>query len=160
VTRAVGARTIECALDIPAPAAWLFDLTQDYTRRLDWDPYLSKAELNGERAGVGVRAWCVSRLPPWGMETVYVTFQRPHVVAIRMTKGPSVLRMFAGSWRFEARGVLTRVTFRYRFETRPALLAPVAERLFSWDMAKRLSGLRAYTLRHAPRSVASSEHPA
>jgi ribosome-associated toxin RatA of RatAB toxin-antitoxin module len=152
VTRAAGARTIESALDIPASATWLFDLTQDYARRLDWDPFLSKAELHGERAGVGVRAWCVSKLPPWGMETEYVTFQRPDVVAIKMTRGPRVLRMFAGSWRFAARGALTRVTFRYRFETRPALLAPVAARAFAWDTAKRLAGLRAYALRHAPRS--------
>jgi ribosome-associated toxin RatA of RatAB toxin-antitoxin module len=148
-----GARTIERAIDIPAPVEWLFDLTQDYARRLDWDPFLVKAELHGEHADVGVRAWCVSRLPRWGMETEYVTFQRPKVVAVKMTKGPPILRMFAGSWRFEARGQLTRVTFRYRFETRPAFLAPLAERAFTWDTGKRLAGLRAYALRHAPRNT-------
>jgi len=152
MTRASGARTIEREIDIPASAEWLFDLTQDYSRRLAWDPFLSKAELHGTEAGVGVRAWCVSKIPPWGMETEYVTFHRPDVVAIKMTKGPRILKMFAGSWRFEAKDKLTRVIFRYRFETRPSLLAPIAEVAFSRDMKKRLEGLRAYAAKHAPRS--------
>jgi ribosome-associated toxin RatA of RatAB toxin-antitoxin module len=152
MTRASGARTVERALDIPASPTWLFDLTQDYSKRLDWDPFLSKAELYGKEAGVGIRAWCVSKMPPMGMETEYVTFHRPDVVAIKMTKGPRILRMFAGSWRFDARGNDTRVTFRYRFETRPSLLAPLAERAFARDMEKRLEGLRAYARKHAPRS--------
>ena len=147
-----GGRTVERAIDIRAPATWLFDLTQDYTRRLDWDPFLSKAELYGEHADVGVRAWCVSKVPPWGMETEYVTFQRPKVVAIKMTKGPPILRMFAGSWRFDEHDGVTTVRFKYRFETRPALLAPVAERAFKWDTKKRLAGLRDYAHRHAPRT--------
>ncbi len=155
MTTARGARTIERSIDIPAPATWLFDLTQDYSRRLDWDPYLVKAELHGEQAAVGVRAWCVSKLPRWGMETEYVSFDRPHVVAIKMTKGPKILRMFAGSWRFDESGSSTRVTFKYRFETRPALLAPVTELAFARDMVKRLAGLRAYAIRHAPRSSAA-----
>jgi ribosome-associated toxin RatA of RatAB toxin-antitoxin module len=148
MTRASGARTIEREIDIPASPEWLFDLTQDYGKRLDWDPFLSKAELHGKEAGVGVRAWCVSKLPPMGMETEYVTFHRPDVVAIKMTKGPRILRMFAGSWRFEPKGSMTRVIFRYRFETRPSLLARVAEIAFARDMTKRLEGLRAYAQKH------------
>ncbi len=151
MTHAPGARTIERAIEIDAPATWLFDLTQDYNRRLDWDPYLVKAELHGDQAGVGVRAWCVSRYPRWGMETEYVTYDRPKVVAIKMTKGPRMLAMFAGSWRFADRGGATRVTFRYRFETRSALLAPLTARVFAWDIGRRLAGLRAYALRHAPK---------
>ena len=153
MTRAPGAHTVERALDIAAPAEWLFDLTQDYARRLDWDPFLVEATLRGgSTAGVGVRAWCVSKFPRWGMETEYVTFTRPTVVAIQMTSGPRVLKRFAGSWRFTARSpVLTTVTFRYRFETSPALVAPIAARMFTWDIGKRLAGLRDYATRHAPR---------
>lgn len=167
-----GARTIERALDIEASATWLFDLTQDYTRRLDWDPFLVVAELRPPpkakpasqtapeaelRAGVGMRAWCVSRFPRWGMETEYVTFKRPDVVAIKMTQGPRMLSKFAGSWRFDERDGATTVTFRYHFETSPALLAPFAVRLFAWDMAKRLEGLRAYAdLERAVTELAAS----
>ena len=76
MSKSPGARTIERSIDIAAPASWLFDLTQDYKRRLDWDPYLVKAELHGDHAAVWVRAWCVSKYPRWGMETEYVTFER------------------------------------------------------------------------------------
>lgn len=140
-------RTIERALDIAAPATWLFDLTQDYNKRLDWDPFLVEATLRADTAGVGARAWCVSRFPRWGMETEYVTFKRPNVVAIKMTQGPRMLTKFAGSWRFDPIDDATRVTFRYHFETSPAALAPFAARVFAWDMQKRLEGLRAYAAR-------------
>lgn len=155
MSNARGARTIERSIEIPAPATWLFDLTQDYTRRLDWDPYLVKAELRGDKAGVGVRAWCVAKFPRMGMETEYVTFERPKVVAIKMTKGPKIIRMFAGSWRFDEQAGTTRVTFKYRFDTRPALLAPVTEYAFAKDMEKRLAGLRAYAISHGPKSSSS-----
>ena len=65
--------TLEHSVEIAAPAADLFALTQDYGRRLEWDPFLRSAELLGgvTGPGVGVRAYCVahSRL---GMETEFV----------------------------------------------------------------------------------------
>jgi hypothetical protein len=62
--------TFEHSLLIHGDRAALFALTQDYQRRLTWDPFLSEARLLGGavRAAVGVRAWCVA----WhglGMET-------------------------------------------------------------------------------------------
>src|SRR5581483_7217601 len=94
--------TFEAAIDIHASADALFDLTQDYARRLDWDPFLKEARLVDRAAvpAVGVRAWCVARTG-LGMETEYVSFRRPHVVAVKMTRGPRILKSFAGSWRFK-----------------------------------------------------------
>ena len=139
-------RTVERWLDIAAPREWLFDLTQDYSLRLVWDPYLVEATLLGEKPGVGVRAWCVSKFPRWGMETEYVSFARPHTVAIKMTSGPRLLHRFAGSWRFDEQAAATRVTFRYRFEC-AAWLAPFASLVFERDMEQRLRGLRDYAVR-------------
>jgi hypothetical protein len=50
--------TFEQSVVIAASPAELFALTQDYARRLEWDPFLKSAELlNGATAaGVGVRA--------------------------------------------------------------------------------------------------------
>lgn len=62
----------------------LFALTQDYARRLEWDPFLRSAEFVGgaAEAGLGVRAYCVAhnRL---GMETEYVSFTPPKVAAVK-----------------------------------------------------------------------------
>lgn len=61
---------IRRSIEIAAGAEILFDLTQDSTRRLDWDPFLREARLLGgaEGPGVGARAWCVGR-SGIGMET-------------------------------------------------------------------------------------------
>ena len=110
---------------IAAEPRVLFELTQDYARRLDWDPFLKEARLVGgaERAGLGVRAWCVAR-NGLGMETEYVSFNPPSVCAVVMTEGPWIFRSFSGSWRFDPIGPgLTRVTFAYSLVGRPAFLS-------------------------------------
>ena len=140
--------TVETSLVIRAGRAALFDLTQDYGRRLRWDPFLKEARLLGGagRAAAGVRAWCVA----WhglGMETEYVTFSPPAVVAVRMTRGPALLKAFAASWRFDEAGAgATRVTFKYHFKARPRwfsrLIEPVLDVLFRRDARMRLNGLK------------------
>ena len=137
-----------CSIEIKAAQSTLFALTQDYSRRLEWDPYLKEAKLVGEarEAGVGVKAWCVAR-SGIGMETATISFKPPQVVAIQMTRGPWLLQRFAGSWEFEALdSQQTRVTFRYNVLARPAWLRPHAHPLlkmvFARDMRQRLIALQ------------------
>lgn len=53
------------------------------------------------------------------METQYVSFNRPKVTAIKMTKGPYMFKEFAASWTFkEERIGMTKVTFVYSFSLR------------------------------------------
>jgi hypothetical protein len=142
--------TLECAIDIRADQSALFRLTQDYDRRLAWDPFLKEARLVGgaRQAGPGVRAWCVAH-SGLGMETEYVSFREPDVVAVKMTKGPALLANFAGSWRFRPTpDGLTRVIFRYNLAARPRWLRfaldPVLSQVFAHDVAKRLTALKSY----------------
>src|SRR5262245_51877758 len=111
---------ITCSVVIAAPAADLFTLSQDYHRRLRWDLFLREARLldGAQSAAVGVRAWCVAH-NGLGMETTYVSFQPPTVVAVKMTRGPRIISSFAGSWRFteqpsRAGPIHTQVVFRYQ----------------------------------------------
>src|SRR5262249_15826212 len=95
----------------------VFALTQDYSRRLSSDPFLRRAELIGGAVapGIGVRAWCFAR---WGlsMETEYVSFAPPRLVAVKMTRGPSLVESFGGAWEFSPAGSgETKVAFRYQF---------------------------------------------
>ena len=133
---------------VHSDAARVFALTQDYARRLTWDPFLRSAELVGGAVapGVGVRAWCVARLG-LGMETEYVSFAPPRIAAVKMTRGPWVLESFGGAWEFRADGnAATTVSFRYQFRTRPRWLAwliePLARRWFSWETRKRVIALQ------------------
>src|SRR5262245_43940778 len=125
----------------------VFAITQDYEHRLAWDPFLRRAQLlDGARApGVGVRAWCEAR---WGlgMETEYVSYSPPRVVAVKMTRGPWPLRSFGGAWEFApVEAARTKVTFRYQFRVRPGWLAwalePIARRWFSRETRLRVVAL-------------------
>ncbi len=140
--------TFDDSILIDAEAAALFRLSQDYNRRLEWDPFLRSASLVGgaTEAAVGVRAVCVDRKGT-AMETEYVSFNPPRAVAIKMTRGPWFLESFAGSWRFEeVKPGQTRVGFCYSLSAWPGwlswLMNPVLERVFARDTRRRLTALK------------------
>jgi ribosome-associated toxin RatA of RatAB toxin-antitoxin module len=152
--------TFEHAVLIRAPAAALFALTQDYARRLEWDPFLRSAELLGgaTEAGVGVRANCVAR-SGLAMETEYVSFNLPTTTAVKMTRGPWFLESFAGAWHFEeAAPGETRVRFRYHVSARPHWLAPLLTPVLAWvfarDTRQRLAALKQAVEERGLRSAA------
>ncbi len=98
----------------------VFDFTQDYSKRLQWDTFLIQADLLGgaTHADKGVQAYCVSK-NRLGMTTEYITFQRPRGTAIKMTQGPFLFKEFLGSWRFrQVAENSTEVTFLYSFTLR------------------------------------------
>lgn len=150
-------RSLEATIDVEASPEAVFDLIHDYARRLEWDPFLKEACLldGAADAGLGITARCTARNGFGGlaMEARYVSFDRPRVAAVQMTKGPSVLETFAASLRQDgvAPGI-TRVTYRFNFATRPrwlrALLDPIAAALFLREVRHRLRALK----RHLERS--------
>lgn len=98
----------------------VFDYTQDYNNRLKWDVFLKRAELieGATQAGKGAKAYCVAK-NGLGMVTEYVSFNRPKVAAIKMTKGPFMFQSFVGSWTFREIGNMqTEVVFVYSFQLR------------------------------------------
>lgn len=118
---------IEESITIEEVPELVFDYTQDYNKRLSWDTFLRKADLmNGvTKAEKGVQAYCVAR-NGLSMVTEYLTFNRPEVTAIKMTKGPFLFKSFLGSWRFKLQGPRrTEVIFLYSFTLRfPFALMP------------------------------------
>lgn len=98
----------------------VFDFTQDYDKRLEWDTFLKKADLieGATEADKGVKALCVAK-NGIGMVTEYVSFNRPKVTAVKMTKGPFMFKTFLGSWTFkELQPKQTEVIFLYSFSLR------------------------------------------
>src|SRR5262249_28265115 len=119
--------TFENSIMIDAPAEDLFALTQDYSRRLEWDCFLKAAYLldGAPRAGLGVRANCVAR-SGLAMETEYISFDPPEVTAVKMTRGPWFIESFAGSGGFhEENQGEERVYFKYSVAARATMLAPL-----------------------------------
>ena len=129
----------------------VFDFTQDYDNRLRWDTFLKRADLmNGAgKAGKGVKAYCVAR-NGLAMVTEYITFNRPEVTAIKMTKGPFMFNSFLGSWRFRLKSAgKTEVIFLYSFTLRfPfVLLSGLIKRNLHKNVRQRLIDLK-YNIEH------------
>ncbi|MCB1044071.1 MAG: SRPBCC family protein [Acidobacteria bacterium] len=148
-------KTIRHQIEIMQSQQVVFDATQDYSRRLDWDPYLAEAYLlNGKtRADVGVDAFCRNR---WGtaMITRYITFDRPRVAAIEMVNGPFLLKRFCGAWNVKAmndQSCLLVFTYHFVLKGSPwsALLLPVVVHMFSREMKKRLLAIKHHLERTA-----------
>lgn len=135
------------AIQIACPAEQVFDYTQDYGQRLVWDTFLREAVLldGATEAGQGVRSWCVSK-HGIGLETEYVSFRRPTVAAIRLTRPMSIFSAFAGSWRFEPLGPgLTNTIFTYSFALRFPLapFGPLVRFVLAANVRGRLRDLKA-----------------
>lgn len=142
---------------IPAPSGVVFDLLHDYTRRLEWDTLLQAAYLeDGARvAAKGVTAVCVGRksLGSIALKTVYVTFERPTLAAVKMVNRPPFFESWAASIRHEDVSAHdSRLTYKFHFISRPRFLRfvldPVLKRLFIWETRKRFRALKAFFTPH------------
>ena len=142
---------------IPAPSSVVFDLLHDYARRLEWDTLLQAAYLEGgaKAAAKGVTAVCVGRksLGSIALKTVYVTFERPTLAAVRMVNAPLFFESWAASIRHDDLSAHeSRLTYKFQFTTRPRVLRfildPLIERLFAWETRKRLQALKAFFKDH------------
>ncbi len=123
----------------------IFDYTQDYGNRLQWDTFLKRADLvdGATAAGKGVKSYCVAK-NGIGMETVYVSFNRPRATAVQMTRGPYLFKTFQGSWTFKAGAGVTEVIFLYSFTLRfPFSLAGfLVRRILQRNVRQRLVDLK------------------
>jgi hypothetical protein len=141
---------------MPAPSTVVFDVLHDYQRRLEWDTLLRAAYLEGNHAcaGKGVTAVCVGRRSLGGLalRTVYVTFQRPTLAAVKMVNAPAFFGEWAASIHHEDLSAHeSRITYKFHFSAKPRLLRfvlePLMETIFVWETRKRLRALRTYLAR-------------
>lgn len=134
---------------VPASCEVAFDVVHDYERRLQWDSLLRDAfVVGGGRAGVGAVAVCTGKRAVGGLriETVYVSFQRGVVAAVKMVNQPALFLTWAASIRHDAvEGGHSRVTYTYSFKARPRWLAfalePVLAVIFRIETRRRLRAL-------------------
>ncbi len=141
---------------IPAPSSAVFDLIHDYARRLEWDTLLRAAYLaDGHTVtGKGATSVCVGRKSLGGiaLKTVYVTFDRPTLAAVKMVNSPAFFQSWAASIHHEdISDHESRITYKFHFTTKPRflqfILDPIIERVFLWETKKRLQALRAFFAR-------------
>jgi hypothetical protein len=135
---------LEFSLPIAAPIQMVYDISQDYGVRYEWDPFPDSIQTLPDqtiyiRSKLGMEMW-----------VRMVQNKRPYRAAMKMIRGPWFLEKFAGSWLFHPTGDSDSciVTFRYLLITKPKLFRSVsggiARLYFAWVIRKRLSGLKAY----------------
>ena len=138
---------------IPAPSAAVFDLLHDYERRLEWDTLLQAAYLDDgfTAAAKGATAVCVGRRSLGGiaLKTVYVTFERPKVAAVKMVNPPPFFATWAASIRHEDRADgHSAITYTFNFTAKlrwcRAVLEPLMRLVFIWETRRRLRALAAH----------------
>lgn len=141
---------------MPASSTVVFDLLHDYSRRLEWDTLLQAAYLDDGHtaAGLGVISTCKGRKSLGGiaLKTIYVTFQRPTLTAVKMVNTPPLFQSWAASIRHEDISPHTsRITYKFHFKSRPDflqwMLDPIMQRIFLWETRRRLRALKAYLSR-------------
>lgn len=146
-----------------APSREVFDLIHDYDRRLEWDTLLRAAYLDDghTEASRGATSVCVGKwyLGSIALKTVYVTFDRPKVAAVKMVNRPPFFDSWAASLRHEDLGEnRSRVTYTFHFTAKPPFLRPVLDPLmglvFKLEVKKRLRALKSHFER---RSVPKRE---
>lgn len=136
--------------EMPASCEAVFDLVHDYPRRLEWDTLLREAFVEGGGAAArGAVAVCRGRWLVGGLtvRTVYVSFTRGEVAAVKMVDRSALFERWAASIRHEPLGELrSRIVYTYNFRARPRLLAfvlePILALVFRWETRKRLRALR------------------
>lgn len=136
--------------ELPATCEAAFDLVHDYERRLSWDTLLSQAYVEGGgAAGEGKVAVCSGRWFIGGLtlRTVYVSFERGEVAAVKMLDRAPFFDRWAASIRHEPAGEgKSLITYTYNFRARPRLLAfvlePILALVFRWETRRRLQALR------------------
>jgi hypothetical protein len=137
--RSTGPKVIEATTET------LFTFTQDYSIRLNWDPFPeSYSFMNGDKVERGLHLNVVDKAGR-SMVVEYVSYKPPLVASIRMISGPWYIKRFAGSWSFKKLdGNRTRVIFKYNIVSYPAFIGPLVCYIFRQNTNKRLSSLKAY----------------
>src|SRR5580765_1280920 len=110
---------------IAAPSTRVFDFVHDYTRRLEWDTLLREAYLDDgfQSAEKGATSVCKGRWMLGGiaLNTVYVSYDRPRVAAVKMVNRPPFFESWAASIRHQdLSSNESRITYTFQFTSRPS----------------------------------------
>ena len=87
---------------INAPIEVVYQVSQDYSVRYEWDSFPEKITLFNGAKNIE-KGVCVSVVAKNGlnMEVEFVQIMPPTTAAITMKNGPIVLQAFSGSWVFK-----------------------------------------------------------
>ena len=136
---------IECTKEIRVSKECLFDITQDYSIRMAWDPFPeSYSFLNGSKLERGLQLKVTDKTGR-SMTVEYVSFRPPLVASVKMIDGPWYIKSFAGSWSFRKLSENRTVAiFKYNIVGYPKIIGNIVRFVFKRNVQKRLLALKQY----------------
>ncbi len=141
---------IEYQLDINAPIECVYQVSQDYSVRYEWDPF-PESILFLQGATAIEKGTCVSVTAKNGlhMKVEFVQVLSPTTTAIVMRSGPRILKKFSGSWLFKSISPSeTQAKFVYAIKAKgwsiPFISEPIVKWYFTRVVKLRLNGLKRY----------------
>lgn len=142
--------SIEQQLAINCSLEKVYEISKDYSVRYDWDPFPESIEfIDGAtevKVGARVSVIAKSRLR---MIVEFIQISPPHVAAVKMIKGPFILKSFSGSWIFKPLpNDTTLVIFKYNLKAKKWAIPLITNKLLNWyfsaKVKARLFGLARY----------------
>lgn len=142
--------TVKESVFIAAPPERVWDYTQDWTRRTEWDPAIVAAEvLPGEERVVRVKA-----LGGGGFLIRYKLNDRPVRTSLAMTDSTSrLITGGGGSWAYEAKEGGTVFSQQNTLAIGSRLFAWI----FGWSVRRQLRRLTRKALANAKRIIEKAE---
>ncbi len=141
---------IEQKLAINCSLEKVYEISQDYSIRYDWDPFPESIKfIDGAteiKVGARVSVLSKSRLK---MIVEFIQISPPHVAAVKMIKGPLILKSFSGSWIFKPLpGDTTLAIFKYNLKANQWAIPLITNKFlnfyFNAKVKARLVGLARY----------------
>ena len=141
---------LEFHTEIHATLEKVYEISQDYAQRYEWDPFPEKIEfLNGAtEVALGVKVNVIAKS---GLKMIvqFIQVKPPELAAIKMIEGPKVLKVFAGNWLFKPLpNGNTKASFKYTIQAQNWFLPVVSNKIMAWYFGRhvqtRLEGLKRY----------------
>lgn len=137
-------------VEISSTREKVYEISQNYSQRYDWDPFPETIEFldDATTVEIGNRVKIVAK-SGFKMEVEFVQVSPPEVTAIKIVKGPLILKIFAGSWLFKTLpNGNTKAIFKYTIKTKNWAFPFISDRLINLYFGKhvkaRLDGLKQY----------------
>jgi len=142
--------TTSYSIEIRCPIDKVYEVSQDYSVRYEWDPFPERIDMldGASEVAVGERVKIIAKS---GLKMVveFIQVNPPHVAAIKMVEGPFFLDVFAGSWVFKTLdNGNTQAVFKYSIRAKSWMLPSITNKIILWyfkgQVKSRLESLASY----------------
>ena len=138
-------KEVSSEIEINKERHWLFEYTQDFSKRIKWDKQTRKIEFIGQESELkkGSLVYTES-IEGIGMETEYLIFKKPEKISIKMINKSKVFKAFTGKWEYlklESNITVLKITYQFNLRFPYNLIPKTIQRKIKNNMVSKLNYL-------------------